>query len=69
MSLRKPQPRMTVAEYLEMERTSEVRHEYLDGEIYAMSGASKRHNRIGNNLNLQLDRTFAQVRVKCSRLR
>ncbi len=46
---------MTVADYLEMERTSEVRHEYLDGEIYAMSGASKRHNQIGNNLNLQLD--------------
>jgi len=46
---------MTVAEYLEMERKSEVRHEYLDGEIYAMSGASKRHNRIGNNLNRHLD--------------
>jgi Uma2 family endonuclease len=46
---------MTVSEYLEMERRSEVRHEYLDGEIYAMSGASKRHNRIGNNLNRHLD--------------
>lgn len=51
MSLRKPGPRMTVAEYLEMERASDLRHEYLDGEIYAMSGASKRHNLIGNNLN------------------
>jgi len=53
MSLRKP-PRMRISEYLEMEKTSEVKHEYLDGEIYAMAGASKRHNLIGNNLNDQL---------------
>lgn len=51
MSLRKPRLRMTVSEYLEFEKTSEVKHEYLDGEIYAMAGASKRHNLIGNNLN------------------
>lgn len=51
MSLRKPISRMSVAEYLELERMSSVRHEYLDGEIYAMSGASKRHNLVGNNLN------------------
>ena len=42
---------MPVSEYLELEKTSAVKHEYLDGEIYAMSGASKRHNLIGNNLN------------------
>lgn len=46
---------MTVAEYLEMEKTSEVKHEYLDGNIYAMSGASKRHNIVCNNLNHHLD--------------
>lgn len=55
MSLRKPRLRMPVSEYLELEKTSEVKHEYLDGEIYAMSGASKRHNLIGNNLNRHLD--------------
>jgi len=42
---------MSVAEYLELEKTSPIKHEYLDGEIYAMSGASKRHNLVGNNLN------------------
>lgn len=46
---------MSVSEYLELEKTSEIKHEYLDGEIYAMSGAGKRHNRIGNNLNRHLD--------------
>lgn len=54
MSLPKPRTRMTIAEYLEMEKTSEVKHEYLDGAIYAMSGASKRHNVLGNNFRDEL---------------
>jgi len=54
MSLRKSLIRMTVDEYLESEKTSPVRNEYLDGEIYAMSGASRRHNRITINLCTQL---------------
>jgi Uma2 family endonuclease len=45
---------MTVSEYLEFEKANEVRHEYLDGEVYAMSGASRRHNLVTNNLNIQL---------------
>lgn len=45
-----PQPRLTVEEYLEMERASEVRHEYYDGEIFTMVGASFEHNVIVTNL-------------------
>lgn len=45
-----PQRRLTVEEYLALERESETRHEYLDGEIFAMSGASREHNLIGTNL-------------------
>jgi Uma2 family endonuclease len=37
---------ITAAEYLEGERKSDVRHEFVDGRIYAMSGASIRHNMI-----------------------
>jgi Uma2 family endonuclease len=33
----------TYAEYLAMEEASSVRHEYLDGEIYAMAGGSPDH--------------------------
>ena len=42
--------RMSVADYLEMEERSEVRHEYVDGEIYAMSGPSLQHQRLVGNL-------------------
>ncbi|NOT49529.1 MAG: Uma2 family endonuclease [Acidobacteria bacterium] len=50
MGLPKLRPKITVEEYLEGEKVSPIRHEYLDGEVYAMSGASKRHNRISGNL-------------------
>jgi len=36
-----PHPRMSESEYLAFERASEFKHEYVNGEIYAMSGASK----------------------------
>lgn len=38
------------AEYLEGEHYTDVKHEYVDGEVYAMSGASANHNRIAGNL-------------------
>ncbi len=37
-------------EYLAMERSSETKSQYIDGEIFAMSGASRNHNRISSNL-------------------
>jgi Uma2 family endonuclease len=39
-----------VEEYLEAERRSEVRHEYVGGQLYAMAGASDEHNRIVTNI-------------------
>ncbi|HJL19290.1 MAG TPA: hypothetical protein RMH99_26735 [Sandaracinaceae bacterium LLY-WYZ-13_1] len=33
----------TLRDYLEVEEMSEVRHEYLDGEIYAMAGGAPEH--------------------------
>ena len=54
MSLRKPKVKMSVEEYLEWEKDGTVRHEYVDGEVYAMSGTSKRHNRVATNLTIQL---------------
>ena len=42
---------ISVEEYLRLEKTSEVRHEYVGGYLYAMVGASKRHNRIVANFS------------------
>ncbi len=36
--------------YLHLERQAEVKSEYINGQIYAMAGASRRHNRITFNV-------------------
>ena len=50
---------LTPEEYLAIERQAEYRSEYIDGVMYAMSGASYRHVRIvgdiSGDLNTQLD--------------
>lgn len=40
----------TIEEYLEMERASMEKHEYYQGEIFAMAGASDNHNEIFSNI-------------------
>ncbi|OGX90849.1 Uma2 family endonuclease [Hymenobacter coccineus] len=42
--------RYTPEEYLALEEKSEVRHEYFDGKIFAMAGASAPHNLIKGNM-------------------
>ncbi|MBZ0275529.1 MAG: Uma2 family endonuclease [Anaerolineae bacterium] len=44
----------TVAEYLEYERTSGSRHEFIGGQVVAMAGASERHNQITSALHFLL---------------
>ena len=45
---------LTMEEYLELEESATVRHEYVGGEIFAMVGATKRHNRIVGNFLARL---------------
>lgn len=40
----------TPEEYLSFEREAEEKHEFVDGEIVAMAGASREHNLIGGNV-------------------
>lgn len=52
-----PQTRLryyTIEEYLEMERASEEKHEYLDGQILAMAGETEEHNLICMNVGSEL---------------
>jgi Uma2 family endonuclease len=41
-------------EYLKRELLSETKHELVDGQIYAMSGASRNHERIAGNVYRKL---------------
>ena len=47
-------PEMSVEEYLAFEEASDVKHEYVDGHVYAMSGAHSRHERIVGNIYAHL---------------
>lgn len=38
--------RISIEEYLQGELLSDIKHEYMDGYVYAMAGASKNHDRI-----------------------
>lgn len=64
---------LTEEEYLEFEEKSRVRHEFMDGEIFAMAGASRRHNlastNISTELNLQLRETDCEVYASDFRVR
>lgn len=44
-----PKHRLTVHDYLTLERRAETRSEYLDGEMFALAGASHEHNVIVTN--------------------
>jgi Uma2 family endonuclease len=52
-----PLQRLTIAEYLAFERQSEMRHEFLDGEVFAMTVASRKHNLIAGNI-------FGEIRAQ-----
>lgn len=42
------------ADFLAFDATTDVKHEYVDGYIHAMAGASERHNRITMNIGFHL---------------
>ncbi len=48
----------TVAEYLEREEKSDIRHEYYDGEVFAMAGTTMNHNDIVDNVRSLLKGFF-----------
>jgi Uma2 family endonuclease len=51
-------PRWTIEQYLALEQASDVRHEYVDGIVYALAGGTQRHSAlcaaIGGRLFLAL---------------
>ncbi len=45
---------INLVEYLEAENYSQIRHEYLNGQVFAMTGVSREHNTIILNIGTQL---------------
>lgn len=50
---------MNYEEYLAWEATQEVRHEYFNGEVVAMAGGTRNHNRVSLNFSKILDDALA----------
>jgi len=46
---------MSPEEYLAWERREERKHEYFEGEVYAMAGGSPRHNRLSSKITSTLE--------------
>ena len=72
------QTRYTAEEYLTLERSASIRSEFHDGQIFAMTGASRAHNlmtvNIGRELSLQLknrpcEAYISDMRVKAANAR
>ena len=68
---------LTLEEYLALERKAELKSEYFAGEMFAMAGASRRHNLITANIlrvlgNQLLERACnvypSDMRVKISKI-
>jgi len=68
--------KLTEKEYLSGEHLAELKHEFIDGEAYAMAGTSVDHNRISGNLYAELSMKlkgsscepfFADIKVKTDR--
>ncbi len=50
MALERAKPYIGEKEYLQGELLAEVRHEYIDGEVFAMAGTSRNHNILTGNV-------------------
>lgn len=58
--------RLSVDEWRELERTShDVKHEYIDGRVYAMSAGSLAHGRIGLNTCMALENALLARGRRC----
>ncbi|MFO0796192.1 MAG: Uma2 family endonuclease [Gemmataceae bacterium] len=49
-----PKTKLTVAEYLAIEKQADFKSEFYAGEMFAMAGASREHNRVSENLSIEI---------------
>ena len=65
--------KFTVAEYFALERASEIRYEYVEGELIPIPGVSLPHNDMTLNISIALNRAFedrvCRVNIEAVRVR
>jgi Uma2 family endonuclease len=49
-----PQRKLTAAEYLAIEKKADFKSEFFNGEMFAMAGASRQHNRLKDNMVIRI---------------
>ena len=68
-----PEQFVSLEEYYKLEETGEIKHEYYQGSIFAMTGGTERHNLIsldiGTELNIQLKGKSCRVYTTDFRLK
>jgi Uma2 family endonuclease len=52
------------SEYLELEESSNIKHEYINGEMWAMAGASHAHNQISHTVSRLLGNHLDDTRCR-----
>lgn len=57
---------MNENEYLDAEQDAQVRHELIDGYIYAMTGASDKHNKVAGNMFAELRNDLKHMHAPCT---
>lgn len=76
MGVAKLKTKVSVTDYLLAEEVNPTKHEYVDGEVYAMAGTSDRHNLIAGDLYALLlfrlrdskcQPFFGEIKVQVSR--
>lgn len=67
MSLaQKLENKISEEDYLAGELISDTKHEYVDGDVFAMAGASKKHNLISRNFSFEFEKGLRNNNSPCS---
>lgn len=64
MGLAKLKTKISIEDYLEGENFSDIKHEFVNGEVYSMAGASDKHHRICANIFIKLDARLAKSKCQ-----
>ncbi len=62
-------PKLTEHDYLALERAADFKSEFVDGEMYAMSGGTFRHGSLAVNLVISLGTQLHGPPLPCIQLR